>query len=101
VWVSFRYAVERDWGDITKRVGEMGRYGKEAKEWSVLLTPVINNMINSFNKSKSEEVNDFCLKACYRKGLVAVVLTSRRFRGGSLRFASVMRRGNGLRLSIF
>jgi hypothetical protein len=52
---------------ILKRVGERGRYGKEAKEWSVLLTPVINNMINSFNKPKSEEVNDFWLKACYRK----------------------------------
>ncbi|KAE9375114.1 hypothetical protein N431DRAFT_530964 [Stipitochalara longipes BDJ] len=59
---------KKDWKEILKRVGELGRYGKETKDWSALLKPVIKNMVKSFETPKASEIKDFWLKACHQKG---------------------------------
>jgi len=59
---------KRDWKEVLKRVGELGRYGKETKEWGAVLKPVIRNMVRSFKKPESAETKEFWLKACHQKG---------------------------------
>jgi hypothetical protein len=60
---------KRDWEDMLRRVRELHRYGEEAKEWSLLLIPLIENMIKSFDSPDSEEVKNFWLRACYKAGI--------------------------------
>jgi Domain of unknown function (DUF4419) len=57
-----------DWENILRRVGKLGKYGKEAKEWSGLLTPVIKGMIRTFKKPNDERVKDFWLKVVHQIG---------------------------------
>ena len=59
---------KKDWEDVLKRVGKLSKYGKEAKEWSVLLTPVVKGMIRTFKRPKDEKAKDFWLKAVHQVG---------------------------------
>lgn len=50
------------------RVGRLGRFGEEAREWSLLLTLVIKNMIKPFENPNSGKVKDFWFRAYYKTG---------------------------------
>ncbi|KAF2803379.1 uncharacterized protein BDZ99DRAFT_482218 [Mytilinidion resinicola] len=57
-----------DWEEILRRVEELPRYGKEAKEWSKLLVPIIKRFIATFFIPESQELKDFWLRACHSIG---------------------------------
>ena len=54
--------------EISRKVGEWKRYGKEAREWSDLLKPVGRVMVMRFKDLKSDEVKDFWRKVVSEKG---------------------------------
>lgn len=57
-----------DWEEILTRVRKLPKYGEATEEWSVLLIPIVKNIINSFENPSSQEVRDFWLHACRAAG---------------------------------
>lgn len=57
-----------DWKEILRRVQKLQEYGDESTEWSQLLTPIIKNIIASFDRPNSQKVKDFWLRACHSAG---------------------------------
>lgn len=57
-----------DWEEILARLRKRPKYGDQAEEWSVLLIPIVKNMISAFDNPNSEVVRDFWLHACHAAG---------------------------------
>lgn len=57
-----------DWENILDRIRKLPKYGDEAMEWSVLLTPILKNIIMSFDYPDSQTVREFWLRACHSGG---------------------------------
>jgi len=59
---------KKDWEEILERIRKLPTYGEECTEWTTLLTPVLNAMIQSFDHLDSNNDRDFWLKACHAAG---------------------------------
>lgn len=57
-----------DWVEILRRVRKLPKYGSQPTEWSLLLIPIVEHMIESFDRPDSQQVKDFWLRACHSAG---------------------------------
>lgn len=57
-----------DWEDLVVKARKLPRYGPEAEEWSRLLIPILQRMVQSFQEPDSAKAKDFWLRTCYEAG---------------------------------
>ncbi|KAL7794594.1 hypothetical protein V8C37DRAFT_409123 [Trichoderma ceciliae] len=55
-----------DWVDLLERVLKLARFSSETAEWSVLLSKVVEKMIEAYDRPEATE--DFWMKAVHRTG---------------------------------